>query len=149
MTAFDRYPTPPPPPPRDPGDSGNWRDAVAELRQSHRDLGERFGGNIEALDERLGEVRDGAIVAHGLDGRNGKLHAVEKRLDGSRALLIALICASLGGLGTAATGWLAMRDRLTRVETRVESSAPVIDAFARHLTAPALVPSQLLPGGIP
>lgn len=129
---FDsRNPTPVPPPPRDAGDSGSWYAA-------HRELG-----------ERLGEVRDGAIVAHGIDGKDGKLSAVEKRLDGNRALLIALICASLGGLGTAATGWLAMRDRTTRAEAQLEVLRPIIEAFARHLSAPAVLPAPYSSGGLP
>ena len=126
----NRNPTPVPPPPRDASDSGGWHAA-------HR-----------ALEERLGEVRDGAIVAHGIDGRNGRLSAVEKRIDGSRALLIALLCASLGGLGTAATGWLSMRDRVTRSEAQLEVWRPLVEAFARHLSAP-VTPAPYTSGGIP
>jgi hypothetical protein len=140
---FDRqHPTPVPPPPRDPGESGAWY-------QAHRELGERLGGAIEDLEKRLGEVRDGDIVAHGLDGKNGKVQAIEKRLDGNRALLIALVCASLGLLGTAATGLLYMRDRVTRSEAQLDVMRPLIEAFARHLSTPAVTPPPYSSGGPP
>lgn len=140
---FDRRnPTPVPPPPRDASESGGWY-------QAHRELGERLGSRQDALEERLGEVRDGAIVAHGIDGRNGKVQAIEKRLDGNRALLIALVCASLGLLGTAATGLLYMRDRVTRSEAQLDVLRPLIEAFARHLSTPAVTPPPYSSGGPP
>lgn len=119
-----RNPTPPPPPPRDPSDSGEWR-------ASHAELGARLGSRMDELTREVRQLRDGAIVAHGIDGKNGKLSTVEKRMDGARQLLIAVICASLGALGTAATGWLSMRDQVNRVEVKLDTIAPVAEAITR------------------
>ena len=122
---FDgRNPTPQPPIPRDPGDSHEWR-------SSHAELGARLGGRLDDLERRFNAHRDAAISAHGTDGKNGKLSVLEKRMDGARQLLIAVICASLGALGTAATGWLTMKDQVTRVESRLETIAPVAEAITR------------------
>lgn len=131
MPVFDHRSTPTPPPPRGPGDSGDWRDAVAEIRQAHRDMGERHGARIDDLERRFTTVRDAQIISVGLDGKNGKLSTVDKRMDGARQLLIALLCASIGAAGTAITGWFNMRDQVTRIDSRLETITPLAEAMIK------------------
>lgn len=152
---FDRqHPTPVPPPPRDPGESGAWW-------QAHRELGERLGGRLEALEERVGEVRDGDIVAHGLDGKNGKLgeaikdiaaHGEQRDKDSTRNRWILGILASflIAGGGFIGGVWQRLGDRATTLDVRVGAHDVQLDVLkeqVRHQAAllEALVQSRSSP----
>lgn len=68
------------------------------------------------LDNRIDGIERAMAVAIGIDGRNGRLSEVTKRIDGYRGLLITLIIASASLVASVAAAWITMSERIARVE---------------------------------
>lgn len=75
---------------------------------------------VNRTNDRIDDIESAIMIAIGADGKNGKLSAVEKRLDGARTLLITLVIASISLVATVFASWISMSERVARMEASQE-----------------------------